>query len=313
MKKGKYIFLLIFPIMILLIVNPEIYVASALSGLKLFVFNVLPALLPFFFFTRILTAVGSADTLSNKGGRIFTALFGAHPISAYVFVMSVMSGYPVGAKLVSDLHRDGIISDYEAKKIIPFTSAAGSMFTVGAIGVALMHSKSCGFIILFCHYAALILNGFLYRGRTKSKLLSPPVADTDNLLYEASYSSVVSILLVGLYITIMYVVTDMLNNTGIMSLICAPLRSVTDDTFALGVVSGILEMTRGTVILSECEGILVLPAITAIVSFGGVSVTLQSMAFLGSCKIKASYYLLTKLTQSVLAFGICLAYCLIFM
>jgi hypothetical protein len=42
-------------------------------------------------------------------------------------------------------------------------------------------------------------------------------------------------------------------------------------------------------------------ALTALLSFGGFSIHLQSQMFLSSCKIKYKYFLLTKITHSIIA------------
>ena len=50
---------------ICLVADPKRYIASVYNGMLLFATSVAPALFPFFFFTRILTSVGTAQILGD--------------------------------------------------------------------------------------------------------------------------------------------------------------------------------------------------------------------------------------------------------
>ncbi|MCI6976113.1 MAG: hypothetical protein MR895_02065, partial [Clostridiales bacterium] len=77
---------------------------------------VLPALFPFFFFTRMLTGLGFPETVGKFFEKPVKFLFHTPPISAYIFFMSVLSGYPIGAKLISEFYKNGVINTEESKK-----------------------------------------------------------------------------------------------------------------------------------------------------------------------------------------------------
>ena len=100
-------------ILIALVVRPDKLMDSCYKGLLLFAVNVLPALLPFFFFSKILTSLNFADDLGRLLGKPFIKLYGVPPCASYVFSMSVISGYPIGAKLISDLYKSGSITRNE--------------------------------------------------------------------------------------------------------------------------------------------------------------------------------------------------------
>ena len=58
-KSTKILAILIITIMMgALILRPSVYIQAAKDGLNLFAISVLPALLPFFIFTKLLTALG---------------------------------------------------------------------------------------------------------------------------------------------------------------------------------------------------------------------------------------------------------------
>ena len=153
--------ILIFIILILLIaivVNPAVYITSCLNGLVVWVTVVLPALLPFMFFTKTLTELGVADILATKF-KLFPKIFKVPSVAIYVFVLSILSGYPVGAKIVADLYENGSITKEEAYKITTFTSNSGPMFILGSVGIGMLASKKLGIIILISHILGALING----------------------------------------------------------------------------------------------------------------------------------------------------------
>lgn len=63
--------------------------------------------------------------------------------------MSVLSGYPIGAKLISEFYKNGVINTEESKKIIAFSSTSAPLFVIGTLGVFMLDNVSYGVIILF--------------------------------------------------------------------------------------------------------------------------------------------------------------------
>ena len=131
---------------VLMVVFPSIALCSARKGISLWLSNVLPALLPFFICANFLQDIGVI--------RIFRS-------GVFPFVMSVLSGYPMGAKIVGDLRRDGEISQREAMRLMSFCSTSGPAFMVGAVGAGMLGSGMLGGIIAAAHYAGAFLNGLL--------------------------------------------------------------------------------------------------------------------------------------------------------
>ncbi|MDD2227220.1 MAG: hypothetical protein PHH71_01375 [Clostridia bacterium] len=163
MKKAHW-FLSILIIFIIgaLVISPDIYLSACLQGILVWATVVLPAIFPFLFFTKLLTDLGIVNIIASKF-TLFTKLFKTPPISAYVFLMSIISGYPVGSKIVSDLYENKSISKEDAFKMTTFTSNSGPMFILGSVGIGMLFSRTLGLIMLFSHIGSAVLNGLLYR------------------------------------------------------------------------------------------------------------------------------------------------------
>ncbi len=318
MKKSAVIVCaLALAVMAALIIDPARYTQSITNGLLLYVASVLPSMLPFFFLSGLLTASGLASYLAGKGGKIVCKAYHAPPIGLYVMLVSILSGYPVGAKLTAELHSQGLLDDHGARKIVPFTSATGPMFLLGAVGANILQDYRAGLCILAAHYLATILNGFIFRGR-RSQLRNTPLPcsapQMDKLLWNTAYNTVISLLISAVFIVMFNLLADILSAVGVFGLLTRALHALSIPTdVANALVYGIAEMTRGCVLVSHTTAPIAMQASLCclLVSFGGCCVALQSIAYLAQCHVNPLYFLLTKITQSALAFGLCYLFCLL--
>ena len=112
MKKifRSLIVIIIAVIMACLIAFPEKYVSSTKKGIELWAINGLPSLFPFFFLSLLLTKLNVVSNLITPLQPLMEKNFRCNGVSGYVFIMSILSGYPVGARLICELYENNIIS-----------------------------------------------------------------------------------------------------------------------------------------------------------------------------------------------------------
>lgn len=309
---------------IVIVTKPETYIASASTGIKLWATTVVPSLLPFFFFTALLTATGITEKISKVAEKPCGVLFRSGGVSAYAFLMSVLSGYPVGAKIIGDLGENGLISDVEATKMSTFCSTSGPLFVIGSVGIGMFGSVKTGRVIFLSHILSAIITGLIFRFYRPKKLISSRVAPPNsvipsrneeksaNVLYDCAYSSVISLAVVGGFICVFYLVADVFQNFNLLYPLVFSINTITKNADVSNAFCyGLIECTRGCKMLSLCRLSTYSPAFaSAIISFGGLSVIVQSLCFLKKANAKTSVFLLAKLVQTILAFAVCLLFCL---
>ncbi len=302
--------------MIIFIVFPDKYISSITDGMKIFVISVLPSLFPFLFFSKILTELNFGNTLGNVFRKPINSLYNTPPISAYIMVMSFLCGYPIGSKLIADSHAQGLITDNEAKTISTFTSTSSPLFIVGVVGVTMLNSKEYGYILLIAHYLATIINGLLFRSKDFGKQFVIPNINTDiDYLNKSMTNSIISVLIVGGYIAIFNYILAVATDSGLFDIFSKFFITFNiHPDVTTGFFSGLIEMTKGSLLLSKINlaPIKILPLVSFILTFGGLSITAQSLTFLSRCNIKASFYLFTKITQGIFSFIITLIFVCIF-
>lgn len=263
---------------------PTVAVFSAQKGISLWANNILPALLPFFICANFLNGIGVVDLVRP---------------SLFPFTMSVLSGYPMGAKIIGDLRRDNRITAQEARRMICFCSTSGPTFMIGAVGVGMLGSARAGMIIAAAHYSAAVLNGFVYSRFLKSDGKTGLVRRKRKMekgileiFTESIVASFYSLGMILVYVILFMFLTDLLYMSGALNLFSSPVMKA--------VAKGFFEMTVGCGAVAECRGLsLAMQTIlsTCILSWGGMSIIAQSMSMLGGSGIRMSYFCLTKLTH----------------
>ncbi len=311
------LFILIFALALVLTLSDN-YQSTTLDGVKLWLACVFPSLFPYLFITAIISSLSVSKRLASLLSPVSRKIFRVNGTLSYALFLSLISGYPIGAKMVSDLKEQGLISQAESVRASILCSNSSPAFLIGSIGSITFNDRSFG-ITLFClHILSTLINGFIFSFyKHKDKPTNPsnayPKPKADNLLYDGVYSSVISVLVVGGLITVFYILTEILEKTGVLSPIIYLLSTVTDEQTAKAVVFGCFECTRGLKQLSlGLNSNLTLPIALATCGFGGLSVIMQSLAFLKKAKIKTAPFLLSKVTSAVIGFILGILFNLVF-
>ncbi len=282
----------------------------------------MPSLLPYFFLTAVLTKINALSCVFTKFTPITSKVLRLNGISAYAFFISILSGYPVGSKLTADLYQNGLIGKGEAQRMSILCSTSGPLFIIGAVGSTMFGDKKIGFIIYLTHvlsalFTALILRNF-FDEPIKSKFYLS-LDSSDNALYDCVYSSVISVLVVGGFVSVFYVISEILYDFNILypisylfNLLFSPLAN--SDGVGVSISSGLIEFTKGAKMLSSLGSTpLTVSLANFIITFGGLSVIMQSLAFLKKAKVKASFFILGKLIQALISSISCYFICLAFL
>ena len=237
------------------------------KGLLLCANNVIPSLFLF-------TVVGLFISYSGVGrvlGRIISpvtkVLFGLQGDTASAFFLSLVSGYPVGAKLLDTLYIDGKITRPKALKMLTFSVNAGPSFVVTAVGFCMLKSTDIGVRLLTAHLTATVIIASLVRlipDRFFGKIMStksekPPITRTLSDAFVASVSDAgATILNICAFVVLFSSIGEIVSTV-------APTSHPE--------IIGFLEVTVG---LTHCT-LKQLPFISFLLGFGGLSVIFQVM------------------------------------
>lgn len=303
---------LVLTCIVFILLKPERYTKSALEGIKLWAIVVVPSLLPFFFFTSLLSSLGLTSYISKLMEKPFRFLFRTSGAGAYAFLMSILSGYPVGARIIADLRQNKIITEGEATRLCTLCSTSGPAFIVSSVGIGMFASKKIATALLLSHLLSAILCGLAFRfvgtqPTYKKQFISP--SKSENALYDSVYSSVLSVALVGGFICVFNLVLNLAQDLTLLKPLALPLAKLVGNDVANAFIYGLIECTSGCKALSLCNLSTYSPAFaSALISFGGLSVWAQSIIFLTKANANVKVFCLSKILQAVFSFLLCLLF-----
>ena len=126
---------------------------GATEGIHVCLKTVIPVLLPYIFLSSLLTGIigGRRIPLLRKLCQLCSIPAGAESI----FLLGLISGYPVGAKLLGEAHGRGELSQSTAKRMLAFCSNAGPSFILGMLPNAFT-IKIVPWLLWFIHVISAI-------------------------------------------------------------------------------------------------------------------------------------------------------------
>ena len=291
------------------------------SGLTLWATSVVPSLFPFFVSTELLMHTRIVSILGNILNKYMKPLFNIRGEGAFAFIMGIISGYPVGAKIASNFRKNNICSKEECERLLSFTNNSGPLFIIGTVGILMFGSTTIGFLLFITHILAGISVGIIFRfwkkesstsfsnSYFKPKIKNVSFSNLGEILADSITSSISTILLIGGFVVIFSSVISILKSSGIINILStcfSPLFNLLniDTSFISPLICGFLEITNGINSISQiaCKKLSINIIFTAfLLGFGGISVLLQVLSITSKTDLSIKPYIYGKLLQGILA------------
>lgn len=243
---------------------------------------------------------------------------------AFAFIMGIISGYPVGAKIACNFRQNNICSKEECERLLSFTNNSGPLFIIGTVGILMFHNTTIGILLFITHLLACISVGFVFRYWKRNKNTwnetttsnsfntqkkSASFSNLGEILAESITSSISTILLIGGFVVIFSSIISIFKASGLLdniSTLFEPLFSFfnIDSSFIQGLLTGILEITNGinSICAINCKKISInIIFVAFLLGFGGISILLQVWSITSKTDLSIKPYLYGKLLQGLLA------------
>ena len=282
------------------------YSYAVTEGVKLWACYLLPSFFPYLFITALFSSLPATFSVSKRLSPVTEKLFGVNGSAAYAFLMSAISGYPMGAKVVADLKSAGLLNERESLTASALASTSSPAFTIGVVGNIVFKNATFGVFLFLINLISAIITGFLFSLGKRDKNKAPLKARCGETpgFYDLTYSSVISVLVIGGIIAIFYLISEILLSLGILNPFINGFSFITGDkTTGEAITFGLLEFTRGLKILGSTERtLLTLPVAAFLCGFSGVSALIQAIAYLKKAKINTAPFLFSKITHAAVSF-----------
>lgn len=261
-KRKKCISLFIAFCMAVLILNTSTALEGAKEGIDLCLNSVIPTLFPMFVLTTLLNnnISGSTHRICRNICKLCKMPVGTEPL----FILGLLSGYPIGAQCVTDAYRDKKISASTAHRLLGFCSNAGPAFIFGMVST-LFPSIHVTFLLWFIHILAAYIVGMLLpeTDPVGCSLKAPPPISLSGAV-EKSLKSLASVCgwIILFRIIIVFIEKYLVKST---------------ESLASVILSGILELTNGVHQLTDIPNLgLRFILSSTFLGLGGVCILLQT-------------------------------------
>lgn len=327
-RNGVTILFCLFTVCLVLFSRTNL--SAAKNGLILWATAVVPSLFPFFVATEMLSYTNVVPCLGKWLTPIMRPLFGVPGEAAFAFIMGLISGYPVGAKIVSNFMEQEICTKEEAERMLAFTNNSGPLFIIGTVGITLFGNTTIGILLLVTHILACISVGIILNICTRRKrknefkpsysfasshpiknqnTTAPSFSSLGEILGSSIKNATSTILLIGGFVVLFSVVISILNQSHLLdslSNICSPIFTTfkAPSEFCKPLLSGIVELTNGVSLIVgiPTKNISISIIFSAfLLGFGGFSVLLQVFSIVSKNGLSIKKYAYGKLLQGFLA------------
>lgn len=310
MKKNLNSFLILLTTIFLtieVIINSEEVIDSARFSFTIWKDNIFPTLFPFFVSSALLIRYGFVEIIGELLKPLMYKLFKIKGETAFVLILSMLSGFPSSSKYTKELYDNGIINEKEASKLLTFTHFPNPLFVIGTVAVLFLNNKMVGFLILISIYLGNLIIGLIFRNyhpsiNVDNKISIKKASDKIKARYKknSDFGTVLTNILLD-SVNLLLLILGTISLFLIVNKLITNLFNLNDINRSL--FSGLLEMTGGLKYVSLLDIDLNIKAIfaTMILSFGGLSVHTQIYSIIADTKIKYIPFLIARLMHVVIS------------
>lgn len=276
------------------------------------IYSVIPSLYIPMFTACLITE----SNLHNYIGKLFSPLsryiFKMPPEIFAVFLLSNVSGYPAGIKLLEGLRKKGNINNDDFKRYSLFCFSAGPAFVAGVVSSGLFSCVNVGLIIFISTFTANLIIAFILGiGQRVPETEVSHIKIKADIVIRSARNAASGMLHMCTMITAFTLIKVLMCETGILDTAAQFLNRTLlhNPQNCHSSLLSILEITNISQFnIYSLENI---PVITALFSFGGICVVSQ-ICSIAEGKIKAGQFIFYRIFSSVVSYFISMILCKIF-
>lgn len=274
---------------------PDIAAQGVQNGIDLSLNILIPSLFPFMVISSLFVMSGMCRKTERVFSKTSYKLLKLPGTSMSAYIISVLGGYPVGAKSVEELYEQGSISSFEGQKMLLFCVNPAPSFVIGTVGYFMLGKRELGLVIYISVILSSLIVGvltrfwqtdetYIARKNALESSLEPADAFTKSVKQSA-----VNMLMICAFVCVFSCINELLD-----------LLAVSSNTKLF--FRCILEVTNGCM---SASGVLPVPVIAAIISFGGICTHCQIMSTLLKLRLNLKVFYASRIVSACFSALIC--------
>ncbi|WP_069988893.1 hypothetical protein [Massilioclostridium coli] len=268
--------------LVLLLIFAEQVGDSVRTGVEICLYTLIPSLFVFMALASFFVNSGLLNHVLSPFGWICGKLFHIPNHYGPLLFMSMIGGYPVGAKLIAEQIQQGKLSPQIGQRMLCYCVNSGPAFVIGSVALPLYQNRKLGFFLFFSNIAAFFVVGILTGIHQKAiqTPIQPKRQQIASTFVHSVLSSIKSMGSICGFVLIFSAVIGLLYDTGVIQSLVSLFGFFMDPNLAKGLLVGCLEVTNGTIACGDIPGITSILAVAGLTAFGGFSVHFQIKSIL---------------------------------
>jgi len=270
-------------LLILYLMNANMIALAILDYSKLFLTKLFPVSFIFFIFSSLLIDYGIIEFMQQY--------LKVNTSSLYVFLISMISGFPSGAKYTKELLEENYINLEEANHILMFSHFPNPLFILGSVLFVLKDKEICIKLLI-----SIILSNFiiyLFSRKNNSTILKS-FQGTENfskILGKAIHNAFSTLFLIYGTSLFFYLVATIITKYFVFG------------NYSFVLINGLFDLTKGVFSTTLIRDYFLRALfILFFISFGGLSIHMQVKSILADTSIRYQYFLFGRIIGTILAF-----------
>lgn len=265
----------------------------------------IPALFPFMVLSCFLVGTDMARILSLPLAPITTRVFRLPAHLGATVLLSLIGGYPVGAKMVANLLDRGEIDEATARRMLCFCVNASPSFLISAVGVGMLMVRRAGVVLLTGQVlATLIIGAVVSLGHPVPTGNRRPSAGGAGTFVPAVVDASSAMLTMCAFAILFSGILSLLRGIGLPDAVAGILHLNPEMVNAFS--TGLFEVTGGSIAAAALGGEAAIVALSFCCSWGGLSVIFQVISCFRGKKPQFWPYVSSRIVHGFLSAGIAL-------
>lgn len=299
----------------LMLLHSEESLYYALTGLNLWFLKMIPTLFPFMILSGIMVRMNLTERFAGLFDPVLGPVFKVSKNGVYCIIMGFLCGFPMGAKVITELYERDRLQKSEAEFLLAFCNNIGPIYFISFALPTIGITAGLPYCI-FGMYGLPLLYGLVLRYtkyrkeefRKKGAAGLPVTADTHSLLFyadDAIHAAASGITGLGGYMILFNLLNlvphAIFQRMGVSKQVSSAI---------LPVLNGVLEITGGIHRMGTHYPMTVL----LLLPFGGLSCIAQTYSIIKNTELSLRNYCMHKVILMLLTgiYYVCLHVCGVF-
>lgn len=273
-------------LMLLFVVFPTVQIKGAINGLLICSDVIIPSLFPFTAFALFIFNSGFTMYFEKALDKIANILFRISGRNFTIFLVSFIGGFPVGAKLIEEEHKQGNIDKKLGENMLAYCVNSGPAFIIIGVGSTILNSKELGVLLFVSNFLASFIIAFILRFQNKKTFTinnnineKQPLSD---VFVESTAKASSSIIGICGFVILFSTLIEVIKSLNVPKVIG-------------NIVSSLLEITNGTIICDKN-----IYVIAFLLGFAGICVHFQILSVTKTLKPNYFRFIIFRVIHGVI-------------